>query len=244
VLALLVSAAPAMAAFPGANGDIAFTNDQECDGETLSTWTFDPDTGDLVDIFDGGGAPAWASDGNRIAYAAAYGIQLYVQTLGSSPQSIGSGDDPSWSPGGTKLAIIYLGDLATVNADGTGFQVLVPSGGDFTPNSSPKWSPDGTRIAFVGRLNGETDDEIYVLTLASGDVTKLTDNTVNDFHPDWSPNGGELAFERQGTIYRMNASGGGQTPALATGGGPAWSPDGTRIAFSRSPYIYSMAADG
>jgi Tol biopolymer transport system component len=49
----------------------------------------------------------------------------------------------------------------------------------------PSWSPDGTRIAFAA--DGGLDSEIYVLDLASGAVTQLTDNQAEDTMPDWGP---------------------------------------------------------
>ena len=246
VLALLVPAAPATAAFPGANGDIAVTVDQECDLETVNSWRFDPGTGEVTDYFFANGYAAWSSDGNRVASSTIESGSIWVKTLGGSEQEIYTdGIEPGWSPDGTKIAFALYNELAIINADGSGFQHLLYA--DFP--HSPKWSPDGTRIAFDARLDGETDHEIYVLTLASGTVTKLTDNTAADGAPDWSPDGSQLVFHRTSpfphttSIHRINADGSGETPALATGGTPAWSPDGTRIAFARSN-IYTMAPDG
>lgn len=246
-LALLVPAASASAAFPGANGDVAVTNDQECDGGTVSAWRFDPDTGEVTDYFFALGNPAWSSDGSRVASSGIEAGGISVKTLGGPAQEIYPvGTEPGWSPDGARLAFANYDELAVVNADGSGFQHLLS--GAFI--HSPKFSPDGTRIAFGARLDGEADHEIYVLKLANGAVTKLTDNTGTDDAPDWSPDGAQLTFHRAPgfpapmSVHRMNADGSGQTPALATGTTPAWSPDATRIIFARYPNIYSMAPDG
>ena len=64
------------------------------------------------------------------------------------------------------------------------------------------------------------------------------------------PQSGELAFVRDGQIYRVNTDGGGLVQLSAGPGdwSPAWSPDGDRIAFFRSegalPGLYVMEADG
>jgi Tol biopolymer transport system component len=250
LLALLLMPAGAQAAFPGQNGDIAVTFDQECDGETVSVLTFDPDTGLETDhdIAPAGRDPAWSASGNQVAFDVLQNI--YVQTLGSSSQPMANGTSPSWSPDG-RLAYLNGGGIATINADGSGFQQVLTA--DFTEVvRTPRWSPDGTRIAFSARFDGEADNELYVLKLADSSVTKLTDNAVSDTAPSWAPTGDELVFLRNfSTIHRMAANGGVASAALATGAdGPAWSPDGTRIVFSvgfgggLGSGIVSMSPDG
>ncbi len=63
------------------------------------------------------------------------------------------------------------------------------------------------------------------------------------------PQAGEIAFSRDGKIYRANADGTGlvQLSAGPADSEPAWSRDGSRIAFSRGGEaggIYVMTADG
>ncbi len=38
------------------------------------------------------------------------------------------------------------------------------------------------------------DREIYVMNAGGGNVRQLTFNSVFDIHPDWSPEGGKIAF--------------------------------------------------
>ena len=51
--------------------------------------------------------------------------------------------------------------------------------------------------------------------------------------PAWSPDGGRLAFVRNGTVYIARPDGTGAT-AVGTGDAPAWSADGGRLVVSRS----------
>lgn len=101
---------------------------------------------------------------------------------------------------------------------------------------SPAWSPDGTRIAFASHRNGNWD--LYLLEVATGEVSRLTDHPHYDGAPAWSPDGELIAFEsmRAGDldIFTLRLSDGSITQVTrdrAPDYGPAWSPDGRHIAF-------------
>jgi TolB protein len=86
-------------------------------------------------------------------------------------------------------------------------------------------------------------------------VTRLTNNTYDDYSPTWSPDGQQIVFcsTRQDTngdgsinyhdaahLYIMNADGSDQRPLTddpAIYQEPAWSPNGRWIVF----YYYSLA---
>ena len=108
------------------------------------------------------------------------------------------------------------------------------------------------QLAFVA---GEGNaSEIWVGS-ETGVRTLLTNNTVADSNPAWSPDGTRLAFAstRNGNseIYVMNADGSNVlrlTNNAVADYQPTWSFDGSRIAFvsqrDGNPEIYVMAADG
>jgi Tol biopolymer transport system component len=85
--------------------------------------------------------------------------------------------------------------------------------------------------------------DIGVVRLDGSKFKKLTLSPNNDFHPEWSPNGMQIAFDRdgQGTnenlhIVVMNADGSNQKRVAYSDTmkafQPAWSPNGMRFAFT------------
>src|SRR6185437_8506563 len=77
----------------------------------------------------------------------------------------------------------------------------------------PTISPDGTQVAFS--WNGEKEDnfDIYVKTIGSSDVRRLTTDPLADTLPVWSPSGTQIAFVREhpdsgGTVHSVLATGG------------------------------------
>ncbi|MEJ2758319.1 MAG: hypothetical protein P8046_07540, partial [Anaerolineales bacterium] len=58
----------------------------------------------------------------------------------------------------------------------------------------PAISPDGSQIAFSSNRGGQWD--IYLLTLADGNLIQITDDLAFDGHPAWSSDGLWLAYEK------------------------------------------------
>ena len=82
------------------------------------------------------------------------------------------------------------------------------------------------------------DAEIYVAQPDGTQVVSLTDNTVADWDPVWSPDGRRIAFlsyrDGPADLYTMEANGTHQTrltrdPVMEHTGGFDWSPDGASI---------------
>lgn len=140
--------------------------------------------------------------------------------------------------------------LVVCDSDGRFPRVIASSG---EPLMSPAWSPDRKKIAFVGYHHGRS--AIYVDTLATGALRRVTDAPGVNGSPAWAPDGQTLAVTLSNgdnaDVYKINLSNGHKqrlttNPAIDTE--PAFSPDGSTIAFTSdrggNPQIYTMPADG
>src|SRR5437773_2465344 len=102
-------------------------------------------------------------------------------------------------------------------------------------NASP--SPDGKRIAFSAL------DRLYVMDLPSGTPRRLTNDSVKEQVPAWSPDGQWLAYvtwtDHGGTLNKIRATPGSRPVRVTTDSAffdtPVWSPDGARIVVVKGP---------
>jgi TolB protein len=127
-------------------------------------------------------------------------------------------------------------DLYMTTADGLE-TVRLTTGAAVEEGDAPKLSPDGTKIAFVGTIADNTD--IYVLDIASGSISRITDSPGRDSSPSWSPDSQHIVFEsfRDGNleIYVVNTDGSNLirlTNDTSGDSNPVWSPNPNDILFS------------
>jgi TolB protein len=248
---LFGTVAPALAAYPGGNGRIAFELEDQ-DGFTHLWWA-NPDRSDPEQLTFGSYStwdPAWSADGRMLVFS--------TDRYATAPAS---------EPG-------FRVDIVTVDV-ATGQQNLVEAGGII--NEQPSFSPDGSRILFYGCFSDcnpslHIEPGLYtVRTSDGGDLQHVTGVPQDAEYlqaPRYSPDGTRIAFSarkeassrqqgaapREGAVYIVNADGSGLRRLTPWGdllnGGADWSPDGSQLVMQTDwrrgtrPSLWIMNADG
>jgi hypothetical protein len=256
--AVLILPATAQAAFPGANGRIAFNWTFGCDGSVIATMK--PNGSDLQRLTDDpckvDGAPRaaypdYTSDGANLVFVR--GQELFTMTaggIGQAPLGLKNLSDqgrPSVSPNGARVAYTRVRSghttIYTAKLDGTDVQRL-------RRGSSPRYSPDGRTIAYLAPTGGR----ITIVRAGTGKIVRRL--AVGGSQLDWAPGGRRFVYSTFDDMYVVRTDGSGKRRLTRTSAheiSPVWSPDGERIAFVRYLRsgeeevrfaVFTMRADG
>lgn len=237
---------------------------------TCLAYLIDTDGSGLREFFNKDAVICDIAKDGRVLYSVEHGNEhdLYsAYTDGRDEKQLthktGINVNACWSPDLTRISFLSNRDgqfeVYVMNANGTGQTNISRTPKANEGGRPPMWSPDGKKILFNSLVDG--DWEVYEINADGSGLKKLTDNTVTDMNPSYSPDGKLIAYisnpkgskdEQDHRIFIMNADG---SNAHQVGdispihGSLSWSPRGDRLAFNAYGNMYfveifSIGIDG
>jgi Tol biopolymer transport system component len=255
LLAAVAVTGPAGAKVPGPNGQIVFTRTDRAAEEDF-TYTINPDGSNmqpLLTAFQSAG-PHWSPNSSEVAVGAPLPVSAVIVDPDTGSFRTLPQQDPNvstfcvvWSPDATHLACDgegvsdpTLNGLYTIrSSDGGGLRRLTNAEG--LVDIPIDYSPDRTRILF-GRVDPDNHhctkrSALFVVNVDGSGLDRITPWGFCDDDGSWSPDGTEIAFEHNGSMFVVHPNGSdlAKVPLAIPGGSGAgdfvWSPDGTKIVF-------------
>jgi Tol biopolymer transport system component len=211
----------------------------------------------------------WSPDGQKIACVGYIGTNnstwsIHVfDTDGTNIIRLTSQSDiwdsePAWSPDGTQIAFTRMYPNQNLREE---LWVMDANGGNQSyigiQGFAAKWSSDGTRFIYSPKVSGNY--EIYTCQVSGTDIQQITNTTINEWFPIWSPNDSLIAFNayptgdyRLSELYIMEADGNNRVKLsnnTGSDGYPRFSPDGTMLSYTHDLLnqqweIFIMNIDG
>jgi dipeptidyl aminopeptidase/acylaminoacyl peptidase len=238
-------------------------------------WTVPVSGGDAIPMSAEGVSsshPRWSPDGKFLAFLSARNegkTQIWLlnrsggeaQHLTDTPQDV---DDFAWSPDSARVVVILRDPSEEELADAKTKDKDKDDAGDKDkkPKTRKPWVID--RMQFKTDEVGYLDRRrahLYILDLATRQLTQITSGDYDDAQPAWSPDGRLIAFASNRSqpdpdrtyntdvwvVEANNTDKGAHLIQVTTNPGddsaPAWSPDGKLIAYTTQldPRLFEYA---
>ncbi len=188
--------------------------------EVASAWDGPTDPVELTDGALAVDSPTWSA-GGVIAFEVLVDQGTEVWTIepgGGEPELLlSNAAGPAYSPDGTQLAFVAVGDRESAIA------VLDVASGEIVTLTdpadrgiNPAWSPDGTEIVYTA---GTRDFDVWVVDVASSETRRLTSEPNREWWPCFTADGAVVyaRFDPDDLhdIWVVNARGEAAAPLVA-----------------------------
>ena len=114
--------------------------------------------------------------------------------------------------------------------------------GNYRFEGSVNWSPDGSQFAFQ-RVEKTFEIDIWTISIAEGDLKRITNSPGFEGGQLWSPDGKSIAYWISGELWLASVTGNSNKMLLKNGGRPAhWSSDSKWLYHSNweNSHFYSL----
>jgi Tol biopolymer transport system component len=203
--------------------------------------------------------PSWSPDGRQIAFTrgANEGRDVFVMNADGSgevqlTETAEGEESPSFSPDGSEIAFLrYVDptyfDFFLISVDGSNERRVYHQDGPYAAH--PIWATDGRALYFNIDTSPATHLDIARLEFATGGVTRIADDSLDDSTFALSRDGSTIAFQSDrdpGGIFLMDTD--GMNVRHVIGGWDkgyplAWAPDGNHLVYNVTGGIYVVSID-
>ena len=156
--------------------------------------------------------------------------------------------DVTFAPSGQRLLWVILTQkhhkvIVKTNPDGSGFRPTIHHANE--NDFQPSYSPNGTRIVYVRQLDGQAKGTIVTSDLAGNNIRVLTPHMFG-LNPQWSPDGKQIVFTHNKTVWSVTPNGGNLRPIIPNGAYPSFSPNGREIIYTgfETTNVFTSRPDG
>lgn len=175
--------------------------DSGIDENEIDIFIIDVQTRNTINLTESiatSGQPIWLPDSSAILFVSRqsnfgqlYQIELASQTVSELPITLATTDIPTLSPDGRYLAYTSnqrINNQADIEVMLLDLETYTNTNISNSPlyDNQPTWSPDSQYLAYISRRFGN-QDEIYIMTIATGHTRRLTYSASDEGDINWRP---------------------------------------------------------